>query len=242
VSLGLAVSFGQTDEIQVYDASIAAPGVFNLTWHNNFTPEGREQPAFPGGIIPDKSLNGTLETALGVTDWFEAGLYFPVYSISKRRGASLDAVKLRTLFVVPHAADRSFFYGVNFEFSYNATYWDQSRWTSEIRPILGYRWKRFDFIVNPILDSSYKGVKNLEFAPAGRLAWNIDPRWSVAAEEYADLGSLRDFRAANHQSHQLFGVVDCRTKLVNIEFGAGFGLTSESDKVILKLILSRDLN
>src|SRR5437899_9086578 len=29
-------AFGQTDEIQVYDASHADPGVFNLTWHNNF--------------------------------------------------------------------------------------------------------------------------------------------------------------------------------------------------------------
>ena len=30
----------QTDEIQVYDAQIAEPGVFNLMVHNNFTPEG----------------------------------------------------------------------------------------------------------------------------------------------------------------------------------------------------------
>src|SRR5579864_4982869 len=40
----------QTDEIQVHDAEITAPGQFNLTWHNNFTPSGRVQPAFPGGL------------------------------------------------------------------------------------------------------------------------------------------------------------------------------------------------
>jgi len=28
----------QTDEIQVYDADIAEPGIFNLTWHNNLSP------------------------------------------------------------------------------------------------------------------------------------------------------------------------------------------------------------
>jgi hypothetical protein len=28
------ISIAQTDEIQVSDAEIAAPGVFNLTWHN----------------------------------------------------------------------------------------------------------------------------------------------------------------------------------------------------------------
>ena len=43
----------QTDEIQVYDASIAEVGVFNITWHNNFTPDGLKVGAFPGAIIPN---------------------------------------------------------------------------------------------------------------------------------------------------------------------------------------------
>jgi len=42
----------QTDEIQVYDAAIAAPGVFNLTWHNNFIASGSRTPTFPGALIP----------------------------------------------------------------------------------------------------------------------------------------------------------------------------------------------
>jgi hypothetical protein len=36
-----AVTHAQTDEIQVYDAAIAEPGVFNLMIHANFTPIGR---------------------------------------------------------------------------------------------------------------------------------------------------------------------------------------------------------
>ena len=47
-------SFAQTDEIQVYDAEIAEPGVVNLMWHQNFTPDGIKTPAFPGAIISDK--------------------------------------------------------------------------------------------------------------------------------------------------------------------------------------------
>jgi hypothetical protein len=42
------VAFAQTDEIQVYDAAIAETGKFNLMLHNNFTPDGRKTPAFPG--------------------------------------------------------------------------------------------------------------------------------------------------------------------------------------------------
>ncbi len=63
-SLGYASrAAAQTDEIQVYDAAIAAPGVFNLTWHNNFISSGSNTPGFPGAIVPDKSLNGVSEWA-----------------------------------------------------------------------------------------------------------------------------------------------------------------------------------
>jgi hypothetical protein len=79
-------SYAQTDEIQVYDAEIAEPGVVNLMWHQNFTPDGVKTPAFPGAIISDKSYNGVPEFAFGITPWFEQGLYIPVYSISKGRG------------------------------------------------------------------------------------------------------------------------------------------------------------
>src|SRR5436190_16006311 len=48
-------AFAQTDEIQVYDGGLAGKGQFNLTWHNNFTPNGVKTPAFPGAVVSDKS-------------------------------------------------------------------------------------------------------------------------------------------------------------------------------------------
>src|SRR5579862_5375049 len=154
VGVGLVVpaaAFAQTDEIQVYDAVIAEPGIFNLTWHNNFIADGQKSPAFPGGLVPDKSFNGVTEWAYGVTDWFEAGLYLPLYSVSSGRGATINGGKLRALFVVPHADDRMFFYGMNFEFSYNSKHWDPRTFTSEIRPIIGLHLHPVDIIFNPIL-------------------------------------------------------------------------------------------
>jgi hypothetical protein len=147
----------QTDEIQVYDANIVAPGKFNLTLHDNYTPSGIKTPAFPGAIISDKSFNGVSEWAYGVTDWFEAGLYLPLYSISTNRGPTLDGFKFRGLFVSPHAADRSFFYGINFELSVNSRYWEESRVSGEIRPIIGWHFHPIDVIVNPIIDTEYNG-------------------------------------------------------------------------------------
>jgi hypothetical protein len=234
--------FAQTDEIQVYDAAIADKGKFNLMIHDNFTPDGRKTAAFPGGIVSDKSWNGVAEWAYGVTDWFEAGLYMPLYSFSKS-GATFNGYKLRALFVKPHADDQKFFYGLNFEFSFNQKQWDPRRYTSEIRPIIGWHLKPVDIIVNPILDNSYlHGVKGLDFAPSARVAYNLNDKWAVAAEEYADFGQLRAFLPATDQSQQVWAVVDHKGKTINVETGVGFGVTSASDKVTFKLMLSRDLN
>jgi hypothetical protein len=235
-------TFAQTDEIQVYDAEIAAPGVFNLMVHNNYTFDGLTTPRFPGGLVPNHTLNGVPEWAYGVTDWFEQGLYLPLYSDSSNLGPTLDGFKVRELFVVPHAAEQTFFYGINFEFSYNAKYWEPDTYSSEIRPIIGWHLGKFDFIVNPIFDNSWKGFKNLDFAPCGRIAYNFSQTWAVAIEEYADFGVIQHFLSANQQSQQLFAVVDYKSKLINVEAGLGFGLTAGSDEVVAKLMLSRDLN
>ena len=234
--------FAQGDEIQVYDGGLADVGTFNLTWHNNFTPKGVKAPAFPGAVVADQSFNGVTEWAYGVTPWFEAGLYLPLYSHDTHLGWTVDGFKLRTLFAVPHADDRRFFYGANFEFSVNSSHWDEHRVTSEVRPILGWHLKPWDIVLNPILDTAYDGLKHLDFAPGARIAYNISDRWAVAAEEYADYGQVHDFAPRVEQGHQLFGVVNHTTKFVDIEAGVGVGLTDASDRVTFKLLLSKDLN
>jgi hypothetical protein len=237
-----ALAFAQTDEIQVYDGGLAPVGVFNLTVHSNFTPQGLTTPAFPGAVVADKSFNGVPEWALGVTRWFEAGLYLPLYSHDQASGWGLDGFKLRALFAVPNADDRKFFYGANFEFSINAHRWDTTHFTSEIRPIIGWHLKPWDIIVNPIVDTAYDGVKNLEFVPATRVAYNFTSGWTAAVEEYDDFGPIHAFAPAGEQAHQLFGVVDRSWKGWDIEAGVGVGLTDATDRLTLKLILARDLN
>jgi hypothetical protein len=234
----------QTDEIQVYDAEIEEQGKFNIMLHTNFTPSGRKTADFSGGIIPNHSVNGAVEWAYGVNSWFEQGLYLPVFSAySEGRGGTLHGFKIRELFVRPHAQDHKFFYGVNFEFSVNYKYWESKRITSEVRPIVGFHLHPVDIIVNPILDTDYTGgFKNLEFVPATRIAYNVNDKWAAAVEEYADCGPLRQFLPGNEQFHEVWAVMDRSSKSLSVETGIGFGVTRGSDKVTLKLMLSRDLN
>ena len=235
-------AFAVTDEIQVYTGDIEPQGVVGLTWHNNFTPSGLKTPSFPGGLSDNHAYSSVTEWAYGVTPWFEAGLYLPLYSNSTNQGWTYNGFKLRALFVQPGNEEKDFYYGVNFEFSWNQRQWDSQVNTGEIRPIIGWRFgDGFSFTFNPIVDNSYKGLNRLEFVPATRLDYKLDERWTIAAEEYDDFGELRRFLPASQQWHQLWAVVDRTGDPVTIEAGVGFGLTPGTDDVAVKLMLSSDL-
>lgn len=248
-AIGLTISaaapaFAQGDEIQVYDGGLAPTGVFNLTWHNNFTPKGPKIYVPTAGMVqPDRSFNGVTEWAYGVNSWFEAGLYLPLYTYDKELGWGIDGMKLRTLFATPNGADRKVAIGLGWELSFNAKRWDSTRVTSEFRPIIAWHVNpKVDIIVNPIVDTAYDGLSNLVFVPSARLAYNVSPAWAVALESYSDFGPLKDFLPKGEQAHQLYGVIDHVTKNgFELEFGAGVGLTDVSDRFVLKVIVARDL-
>ena len=107
------------------------------------------------------------EWAYGVTDWFEAGTYLPVYTRTSDGRLLFDSTKLRALFVVPDAHDRTLFYGLNFELSYNTPHWEPSRFSGEIRPIIGVHCGRFDLIANPILDTDFNGLGQVRVRTRG---------------------------------------------------------------------------
>ena len=234
----------QTDEIQVYDGEIAPPGIFNLMIHNNFTPRGRTVSDYPGAIVANHSYQVTAEWAYGVTPWLEQGLYLPVTSpYSTNHGSTINGFKIRELFVRPNAKDHTFFYGVNFEFSVNYHYWEPKRISSEIRPIVGLHLHSVDIIYNPIVDTDYTGgFGGLEYVPATRVAYNINDKWAVAAEEYDDFGTLRHFVSGSNQFHEAWATLDHAGKYVDIETGVGYGLTAASDQLTFKFMVSRDLN
>jgi len=238
---GSSPAGAQTDEIQVYDAEIVATGAVALDLHNNYTPSGRRRPAFPGGLLPDHTLNGVAEWAYGVTPWFEAGLYLPLYSVTRDHSVLYDGFKLRALLVSPDAASRTVFYGVNFEFSFNTGHWDPRRYTSEIRPIIGAHLGRVDLIFNPIVDNSYVGVSRLEFVPATRVAVRVGQDTKLALEEYDDFGRVSHFLPSGQQTHQLFAVVDHPVAGFDIELGVGAGLNAATDHRVVKLIVMREI-
>jgi hypothetical protein len=224
------------DEIQVYNAEIAEVGQWTYQQHLNYAPVGQTQPDVPGGFSSNRSLQGTPEFAYGITDWWEAGFYLP-FAVSGSGQLLSDGAKLRSLFVVPDAAKRSFFYGVNFELGYEMPRFASNPWGLEIRPIVGVRNAQWEFIVNPIVDLSFGSGGEADFAPALRLARNLGNDWFVGLEYYGDYGKIGDFLPLQQQSQQLFAVTDFKAGVVDVELGVGYGFTSGSDRVVAKAII-----
>ncbi len=224
-----------TDEIQVYNAGIAAVGQFTIEQHLNYVALGQKNPPFPGGLVSNNSLNGTPEFAYGVTDWWELGLYLP-FSVQDGRFYS-DAAKVRTLFVVPHADQRNFFYGLNFEFSNETPRFSQARFSMEVRPIVGIRNDEYEFIVNPIVDIHFGRYAEQHFTPAARIARKFGDDLYAGLEYYADLGQIGRFDKFPDQQHTLFAVTDFKAGVFDVDFGVGFGLTPGSDHVVVKTII-----
>jgi hypothetical protein len=224
-----------TDEIQVYNAAIAAVGQFTIQQHLNYVGAGLTTPPFSGALVSNHSLNGTPEFAYGVTDWWEVGLYLP-FAIQDQKFLS-DSFKLRTLFVSPHADQRDFFYGVNLEFSNTTPPFAQTRFALEVRPIIGVRNADYEFIVNPIVDAGFGKLGQLDFAPAARLARKLGPDLFLGLEYYADFGEIGNFSKLADQQHSLFLVTDFKLGVFDVDLGVGYGLTSASDRWVVKTII-----
>ncbi|HTV31994.1 MAG TPA: hypothetical protein VME69_02670 [Methylocella sp.] len=224
------------DEIQVYNAEIAEVGQWTIQQHLNYTFQGPTVPPFPGGLVPNHSLNGTPELAYGLTDWWELGFYAP-FAVSNMGDVLSDGFKIRNLFVLPDAAKHDFFYGVNFEWSYTTPAFFQTRAMLEIRPIIGVRNPDWEFIVNPIVDITFGTHGQADFAPAARLARKLGEDFFVAAEYYSDFGQIGNFLPLAQQQHDLFGVVDFKVGKIDVDFGVGTGFTHASDRLIAKIIL-----
>ena len=240
ISIHLAAASAQaTDEIQVYNAEIAPVGVFTLQQHLNYVWSGSTTPDFTGGIASNRTLNGTPELAYGVTDWYEIGFYVP-FTFDSNGTLLPGGFKVRQLFVSPHAEDRKFFYGLNMELSYQSSRFSQSAIGLDLRPIIGVRDLGWEFIFNPIFDATFGPNGTTAFAPAARLARNIGGGdvW-LGVEYYADYGALGTFVPADQQQHTLFGVVDFKVFGVDVNLGAGFGLTGGSDTFVTKMIIGR---
>jgi hypothetical protein len=184
-------------------------------------------PAIPSTLRPENTPHIVM-LSYGMTDWWELGWYAP-FAVNGQGQFLSNGGKIRNLFVVPNAEKRSFFYGVNFELSYETPPFSQMPWALEIRPVIGIRNKDWEFIVNPTVDLDFGAAGEAVFAPALRLARNFGEGRFIGVEYYTNLGQVGN--------DQLYAVTDFKVGECDVELGVGYGLTPESDRLVTKAII-----
>jgi hypothetical protein len=126
---------------------------------------------------------------------------------------------------------------VNFEFSNETPPFSQSRFSMEIRPIIGVRNSEYEFIVNPIVDVRFGKFAEQHFSPAARIARKFGDDLFAGFEYYSDLGQIGRFDKLEDQQHTLFVVTDFKAGDIGVNFGVGYGLTRGSDRLVVKTII-----
>ena len=102
----------------------------------------------------------TFEPHLGITRWWELGMYLQTV-IRPDGGWDSGGVKLRTKFRWPESVG-AFRFALNMELARVSKRYEADGWGSELRPIVDARWGRWYVSINPIVGFPLAGDGRLE--------------------------------------------------------------------------------
>jgi hypothetical protein len=148
--------------------------------------------------------------------------------------------RVKWLPVRPKEDETGWFLGANTELSNVDRKFSQSRWSTELRPIAGYKGKDWLFSLNPILDWDLSdGLQSWEptIVPSVKLSKEVAKGLSIGAEYYSDMGKLAHIEPWNKQDNRIYGTIDVDMKPLVFNFGVGYGLTEAADRWTVKAIV-----
>lgn len=225
-------------EIQVYGADLIAPGHTIFELHSNFTARGRT--AVVDSVLPSNhALHETLEITHGMTPWLEVGWYL-FTSLQSGGGYNIVGTHIRPRVRAPEAWHWPVGVSLSFEAGYQRRGFSTDTWSLEIRPIVDKQMGPVYWALNPTIERALKGEgtsSGFEFSPNATVGVDVDPLVNLALEYYGAFGPISNFAPAAQQEQQLFPAVNLHlAPQFEFNFGIGFGLTSATDKTIVKMI------
>ena len=217
------------------------PGEYSAELHANYTAEGHKSSGFSTEIPPNQTLRTTLEPALGLTRYWELGAYLQS-AYDKNSQAHFAGTKLRTKILLPKRAPSPLFLGINTEIGWVPDKFEESRWSAELRPIIGWKPGRWLFDVNPILNWSLSGgaqSASPAFEPAGKIRFDTRRGYGLGVEYYGGLGEINHMPRAQEQEHTLYAIFDLLEHPTEMNIGLGRGLTAATNDWTIKTIIGR---
>jgi len=228
-------------EIQVYPSETVAAGKTMVELHSNYTVNGQRETV--NGVLPDyHAFHETLEITQGITPWFETGFYV-FTSIQPEGGWEWVGDHIRPRVRVPEDWHWPVGLSLSTEVGYQQPQFSEDTWTWEIRLIMDKQWGPWYFSVNTAFEKAIQGANSAngwDFALSVKISYDLTKLIAIGVEYYGDLGEIGQFPPGNQQQQQLFPTIDLNfSPDWEFNFGVGFGLTSKTDGLIVKLILGR---
>jgi hypothetical protein len=226
------------EEIQVYLDDMTKPGYFGADFHNSFVCSGSTLSAYPGALPDEHLYRFTPEFYYGLSDTLEIGLY--VLTTTAPGGVpNFDGNKLRLKYIAPHDDAEGAFWGANFEIGKTSLRVAEDPWNAEAKGIVGYRSGNWLVAANLNLDWGVSGPVNIPVSLDidTKLAYKAGADYQLGFETYSEIGPLKSPGRLDQRSQMLYGVLDADIGKFDLNAGIGRGLTTQSDRWVIKFIV-----
>ena len=226
-------------EICVLPSETVPAGKTMIELQSNMAVRGTTQKT--DGVLPTQgALHESLEITHGLTSWFEIGLY-TFSSIQPGLDWQWVGNSIRPRVRIPESWNWPVGLSLMAVINYEQPKLSTDTWTVEIVPIIDKKLDRWYFSFNPALGLSLSGEntnQGIEFSPRLKISYDLTSKIAGGFEYYGSLGSFRGFYPFKKQKQQIFPVIDLNLAPDwDFNFGVGFGLTEETDRLVVKMIL-----
>lgn len=225
------------EEISVFGPDIQASGTSGLAVHASYVPSGLRTAEYDGQRIAHRATRIMPELAYGLGHGWETALHFPI-SRSGSEFFRTDGAKWRFKFVPPGSADREgLFWGANLEWAWLSRRLAESPHGLEFKAIAGWRAGRWLLLGNANVRRAFgrDAAHTWSLEPSAKIAYEVQPGWSVGLERYHDLDRVSRPRSTEHV-HYL--ATDFTVKGFAVNFGVGRGSGEGADRWVVKTIVA----
>lgn len=228
-------------EIQVYASPTMEKGHTMFELHSNYTIKGSTTGSGPE-LPTNHVVHETIEITHGWTTWFETGFYF-FNSIGSNGRTAYVGSHIRPRVAAPESWKWPVGVSISTEFGFQKSAFDANTASLEVRPIVDRKWNKLYVSVNPTVEKSFAGPdekRGFIFSPNVKGSYDVSSMVALGLEYYGSTGPFFHYDSFRQQEHQLFAATDIDFGPAwEFNAGIGYGLTNNTDKAIVKLILGR---
>ena len=226
-------------ELEVYPYDTASQGEVEVESLNSYVING-EREADPGKVPSHHLWRTSIEGVYGITDHLEAAAYLDL-ALTADGKFDYAGWRFRGRYRFFEKDQIPINLGLYAEMEFPNNRFSDNDVELELRLILEKTFGPLTIDLNPIFEKSLDGdgaSVGVELQYAAKGSFHFRPWLMPGVEFFGDFGPLTHFEPSSEQKHFIFPVVDSKlSRNIKLNTGVGFGLTSASDSVLVKLNL-----